>query len=380
MNVRRFCRLCCMTVASLFWASCGGDSSSPSAPGNPEPGSSTDTEGNSSSSEILGVSSSEEPSSSEQIQSSSSSEAASLSSAEDLSSGEISSSSSAESFSSSETASSSSSAKVFKLASDNSVTCEKGYKTVSACPSSGTSYDCMDYQKFLATDTTVSEKILNAWEEKLESCGAIRENVALYGIIAPVCTGVMSIPEYKCSNGSSYTRGVEDGDLFYTSRDEYNVAHGISSSSAEESSSSQVEDLVQNCPHGDFALFVDVLADVHKKLYNEIVSGIFYEKYEVGEKIPDAGKQYIESLLDHENESLKGKYTPYFDPDYDYDEMMTSLRGLTNFWFDGYVAKTETCEDGTSKTVQLYLNHYNSIYGECAKMIREKAMSLKDPA
>ena len=362
MNVRRFCRLCCMTVASLFWASCGGDSSSPSAPGNPEPGSSTDTEGNSSSSEILGVSSSEEPSSSEQIQSSSSSEAASLSSAEDLSSGEISSSSSAESFSSSETASSSSSAKVFKLASDNSVTCEKGYKTVSACPSSGTSYDCMDYQKFLATDTTVSEKILNAWEEKLESCGAIRENVALYGIIAPVCTGVMSIPEYKCSNGSSYTRGVEDGDLFYTSRDEYNVAHGISSSSAEESSSSQVEDLVQNCPHGDFALFADILADVQKELYKKIE-----KQLEEDETLTENGKQYLEGLLDREKQSLKGNFAPY-DSDYEY-EVLDHVVWNSEYWFNGYIAKTKTCSDGTPVTTERYQELYGQILQESMDLI-----------
>lgn len=369
MNVRRFCRLCCMTVASLFWASCGGDSSSPSAPGNPEPGSSTDTEGNSSSSEILGVSSSEEPSSSEQIQSSSSSEAASLSSAEDLSSGEISSSSSAESFSSSETASSSSSAKVFKLASDNSVTCEKGYKTVSACPSSGTSYDCMDYQKFLATDTTVSEKILNAWEEKLESCGAILENVALYGIIAPVCTGVMSIPEYKCSNGSSYTRGVEDGDIFYTSRDEYNVAHGISSSSAEESSSSQVEDLVQNCPHGDFALFADVLAEVQKEIYERISLKL----NDPGQSLTEAQKQFYEGLLDRENKKLKGNLSPYLD-EYENDVMHTSLSYESKNWFNGYIAKTKTCSDGTPVTTERYQDLYDKILKECLDKL-DRALS-----
>ena len=378
MTIHRIWRLCCLTVASFFWASCDSDSSTQATDSDiPEPDSSADYE-KSSSSEGASVSSSAAESSSSETSLSSSS----LAEKTPGSSAENAPSSSETEISSSSDVASSASTPQFVLARDASVTCRDSSYKVAAC-SSTKGLTCDDYKKYLAKDTTLSKSLLTEWEDKLQKCGAIEEFVALYGIAYDPCaTATKLVSVMKCSDGSTYKDFVQEENLIYTSTEEYNEAHGISSSSVAESSSSESEpeDLVKNCPHEDFALFVDVLADVHKKLYNEIVSGIFYEKYEVGEKIPDAGKQYIESLLDHENESLKGKYTPYFDPDYDYDEMMTSLRGLTNFWFDGYVAKTETCEDGTSKTVQLYLNHYNSIYGECAKMIREKAMSLKDPA
>ena len=364
MNVRRLFRLSCLSVAGLFWASCGSDSSTQAVDSDvPESDPSADVSGGNSSAEM-----SETSSSSEQL----SSEQESLSSAEFANSSAVeeSSSSDAEISSSSEA----SNDKKYKLASDTSVTCEQtGFKTVSACPSSGTSYDCMDYKKFLATDTTVSEKILNAWEEKLEFCGAIREEVALYGIVAPVCAGVSFIPEYECSNGSSYSGGVVEEDLFYTSQSEYNEAHGVSSSSEAESSSSQPDDLVQNCPQEGFALFADILAEVQKEIYEKITWAL--EEPDLG--LTDAQKQFYEGLLDRENKKLKGNLSPYYMDEYEHDVMYASLKRDSEHWFDGYIAKTKTCSDGTSVTTKRYEEMYEKILKECFNLI-DKELSQRN--
>ena len=83
---------------------------------------------------------------------------------------------------------------------------------------------------------------------------------------------------YKCSNDStySYNNCWLDDNLIYTNRQEYNEAHGISSSSAPESSSS-AENLVKSCAQGEFALFVDILADVQTTLYEKFSKQLLYE-------------------------------------------------------------------------------------------------------
>ena len=363
MNVRRLFRLSCLSVAGLFWASCGSDSSTQAVDSDvPESDPSADVSGGNSSAEMSETSSSSEQLSSEQ-ESQSSAEFANSSAVEESSSSDAEISSSSEA----------SNDKKYKLASDTSVTCEQTeYKTVSACPSSGTSYDCMDYKKFLATDTTVSEKILNAWEEKLEFCGAIREEVALYGIVAPVCAGVTFIPQYECSNGSSYSGGVVEEDLFYTSQSEYNEAHGVSSSSVAESSSSESEKMVQNCPREGFALFADVLAEVQKEIYEKLSNMLDVSDL----ALTDAQKQFYEGLLDRENKKLKGNLSPYYMDEYEHDVMYASLKRDSEHWFDGYIAKTYTCAGGTSVTNEHYQEKYDKILQECMDIINREAEQL----
>ncbi len=351
MNIRNFLRLGLASLTTLFWASCGGDSSTqPANSEGPVPDSSDIAE-KSSSSENQGTSSETAQGNSEQVQGSSSSEA--ISSAE-----EVSSSSEAHSSSSEDPlAQSSSSAKQYILAKDSSVTCTRDSALVSACYSSEpiTSYSCMELQEFLKKDTLVSEKILNSWEEKLEFCGEVYMPVALYGIFYNPCSKGESyyIPEMACSDGRGYRNFKLDSNLVYTSTAEYNEAHGI-----------VPEDLTQNCPQDGFALFADILADVQKELYERIAA-----KFEDTENpLTDVEKDYYEGILDRENKKLKGPLAPYIDRE-DVDVMVESLEDYSDYWFDGYIAKSETCAEGTTVLRERYQEKYKEILEESLEKI-----------
>lgn len=367
MNIRKFWRLTCLTVASLFWASCSDSNPQFPAVQSTNPDSSADVNGGG----FGGASSSSaapESSSSEIAPQSSSSENPASSSAA------VESSSSEAESSSSNGSSSSSNAKIYALARDPSVTCETVQTMVSnpSCNRSPGS-DCDYYKKYLGSDTTISEKILNRWEETLESCEAIPEMSPLVYGIEPTtsCLPFYPVTYYKCSNDSTYENYVLDENLIYTSRQEYNEAHGISSSSAPESSSS-AENLVKSCAQGDFALFTDILAEVQKKLY-EVVSGRLMEDI----ARPESLQKYLEGLLDRENKTLKGRLAPYILDDYLDDSYGWRMSVKTDLWFNGYIAKTKTCEDGTPVITDRYKEKYDAILAECIEIIEKEIKAAK---
>ena len=354
MNIRKFWRLSCLTVASLFWASCGSDSnpqfavvqstnpdssadafgdSSSSETALPEESSSSVTEENTSSSDV-GVSSSSEtapPSSSADVPPASSSEAAAISSAE---------------------VASSASAASYVLAKDPSVTCKDSTYKRSNCPEDTRALTCDDYKIWLGAEKSLSQKILTEWENKLQSCGAIREPEPVYGIVTPVCypSAFYDAPMIKCSNGSLFKSYKIDGNLVYGSEDEYNEAHGVFP-----------EDLVKNCPQSEFALFTDVLADVQTTLYEKLS-----KQLEEDSTLTEKGKEYLESLLDNEKKTLKGPFSPYLPVDYTSDDWL--LKEKSSYWFSGYIAKFKTCEDSPSKT-ENYLKIRGMILAEALDLI-----------
>ena len=368
MNIRKFFRLSCLTIASLFWASCDGDSNSQGPDNTPDPESSSD---------ILGTSSSAEPESSsdEMLPGSSSSEVPEVSSSD-----AINQSSSETASSSSDQAESSSSAKKYILASDSSVTCTRersSYKDCVYSSSPSPSYSCMELQDFLKKDTSVTEKVLLAWEEKLESCGAVSMPVAVYGVFYDPCASAPTYTkiEMKCSNGVIYPDYRIDGDLVYKNKEEYNAAHGISSSSAESSSSVQ-EDLVQNCPHDEFSLFADVLADVQGALYEKIVNNL-----EENAELNEVQKTYLEGILDRENKKLKGNFAPYLEGDLRVEEVVLGEYGTHGVssvnWFNGFIAKTKTCADGTPEITESYKALYEAIYEEALGLLNSQVNKAK---
>ena len=346
MNIRKFWRLSSLTVASLFWASCGGDSNPQFSMNQAEnPDSSADAGGADSSSDAALTESS---SSAADVESSSSDAdvASSSSDAPAISSSAIESSSSAK-------ASSSSNAVKYILARDTSVTCyANSYMGTASCGSTK-NVSCEDYKKYLGSDTTLSEKIISTWESALQSCGAVKDifrEEPLYGISYGGCPMRMFV-DMKCSNDSSYSDVKLDNGKFYTSQEEYNEAHGV-----------VPDPIVKNCPHGDYALFTDVLEDVQKKLY-EVVSGRLMEDI----ARPESDQKYLESLLDRENKTLKGR-APYILGEVDNDAQL-SLQ--SDYWFDGYIAKTKTCEDGSPVITDRYKEKYDAILAECLKIIEE---------
>ena len=369
MTVHKFWRFCCLSVASFFWASCGTDSN-PQFPvaqaANPD--SSADANGRGLGDESSSSAVAPESSSSENAaQSSSSDFPESSSTAVESSSSKIGSSSSAE----------------FVLARDPSVTCDT-VQTIVSNPNCNRSpgSDCDDYKKFLGSDTTISEKILNIWEKTLESCEAIPEmSSVVYGIEPTTsCLSFYPVTYYKCSNDSMYEYincWLEDN-LIYTNTREYNEAHGISSNSAPESSSSapesssSAEGLVKSCAQGDFALFVDILADVQTALYEKFSKQL--EESSLSEK----GKLYLEGLLDYEKKALKTRFAPYMLRGY-YDDSNSyglEMSRETNLWFNGYIAKTKTCEDGTPVITERYKEKYDAILAECIEIIENKVNSV----
>ena len=356
MNIRKFCRLGYLTVASLFWASC--TESNPQFPTSLDPASNTSSDVSSSGEEL---SSSAEESS----PSSSSSEDPVMSSAEIESSSEASSSSDVASSSS---AQSSSGSVQYVLARDPSVTCSKSVTFMQDCPKASPSYSCVDLQTFLSKDTTISEKILTSWEEKMESCGVIRENAPVYGVVSPVCP-YRTVNYLKCSDGKNYDLFKEENGVAYITESEYYETHSSaaeSSSSVAASSSSVPEDLVKNCPKSEFVLFADILAEVQSKLYERLVKNI-----EENTALSDSVKSYLETLLDRDNKTLKGNFSPYF-PGSDQNVESTSLKWDSEEWFNGYIAKTESCADGTPVTTKRYQQKYAAIYQECLDIISKK--------
>jgi len=352
MNIRKFLRLTCLTVTSLFWASCDSDTTTQGPDNSQNPESSSD--------EVQPYSSAEPESSAEAPESSA---GPALSSSE-------------ESFpslsSSSDVAGlSSSSAEQLVLAKDPSVTCTPFQRIEEQCPvSSEPYYSCTDLQEFLKKDTTVSEKILNAWEEKLLSCDAVEEPQTLYGIIYRTCPHYM-VTYLKCSDGKTYGCYAKEDGVAYVTKKEYDETHS-SSSVAESSSSSQPEDLVTNCPHDGFALFADVLAEVQKDMYKFIVSGDIYELLEGEAWFTDAAKEYMEGLLDHDKKTLKGgNFAPFYDRG-DMDPMYYACKESEN-WFDGYIAKTKTCADGTPVETDKYKETYKALLAESFEVVFEKA-------
>ena len=156
--------------------------------------------------------------------------------------------------------------------------------------------------------------------------------MAVYGVIYDPCaTAYYEKVAMKCSNDSTYKDFKLDGNKVYTSIEEYNEAHGISSSSVAESSSSQPEDLVQNCPQEGFALFADVLAEVQEDVYEKIIWAL--EEPSLG--LTEAQRQFYEGLLDRENKKLKGNLSPYYMDGRDHDVLYTSLSYESKNWFDG---------------------------------------------
>ena len=355
MNIRRFFRLSCLSAASLFWASCGSDSdSSTGATGlnsdvNPE------SSAEPASSSAVTPESSAEPNSADAVPESSSSEivqsSSSIDSAESASLGDD----------------------RVKLSRDTSVICTVKYTLGNDCLSSGSSepsYSCMQLQEFLEKDTTVSQKILDKWEEKLLSCGAIREEATVYGVIYTTCQRATITYLDDCSDGKQYYNiyGHDNG-IAYISKAEYDEVHS-SSSVAESSSSSAVpEDLVQNCRHVDFFRFVDILADVQQGLFTEIVAQL-----ENGPMYNDAQKEYLEGLLDRGQWTLKDNFAPYFEGNHDADRTRVYE---SDCWFNGYIAKREECPDGVPEYTQLYLDKYYEILNECRVIIEEKLKSLQ---
>jgi len=357
MNIRKFWRLSCLTVASLFWASCSSDSN-PQFPiaqaANPD--SSADATESSSSDAALTESSSSLPT---EEATSSSDEGTSSSLDAAMSSSNVESSSSVGATS----VSSSSEAVKYVLARDTSVTCVQTTYKRSYCPEPSYSPSCDDYKRYLGKDTTVSEKLLTSWIEKLESCGVIREPEPVYGVVSPVCypTSFYDAPMFECSDGRTYKSDYKtEGNLFYGSSQEYDEAHGIFP-----------EDLVKSCKQDEFALFTDILTDVQKKLY-EVVSGRLMEDI----ARPEAEQKYLESLLDRENKTLKGPFSPYLPADYKSDSWL--IKEKSSAWFTGYVAKTKACEGGDPATTEIYQQKYDAILAECLELIEKNSKNTGD--
>ena len=331
MTIHKFFRLCSLTIASLFWASCGTDTN-PQFPvaGATNPDSSADAGVGSLSS------ASSEIESSESAKPASSSSVAELSSTADIGS------------SSSENISSNSAGYV--LARDPSVACMDSSYVSHNCDSFEKRFSCDEYKKYLGKDSTISERLLAAWEEGLQSCGAISLPIAvLYGPVdTPACAKPHTEHIFKCSNGSSFAKYKLDGNLIYANEDEYDEAHGISY-------------LVKSCKQDEFVLFLDILAEVQKALYERLA-----KLQEDFPSMNEREKRYLDKLLDHENKTLKGRYAPYLSVDY--DDAVSELQWISEFWFNGYIAKTKTCEDGIPVMTERYQKMYNSIYDECLYM------------
>ncbi|MBR1745137.1 MAG: hypothetical protein IJ734_04010 [Fibrobacter sp.] len=344
MNIRRVIRLSCLSVMGLFWASCGSDSDSSTGVPLLNPG----TDPDSSSDALLQTSSSAEPNSADAVPESSSSDDA-VTSSSDV-----------------EESSSSNDGRV-KLSRDPSVTCTVKYTLGSDCLSSGSSepsYSCMQLQEFLAKDTTVSQKILDKWEEKLMSCGAVQEPEPVYGIVYTTCQHVVISYLDDCTDGKGYDLYGQDDGIAYITKAEYDEVH--SSSSVAESSSSAPEDLVTNCPRDSFAMFVDVLADVQKGLYEEIV-----EELDKNDTLPEAKRAFLDSIINREEKTLRGNLYPYQRGQY-YGLEYVSLKYDSECWFNGYIAKTKTCADGTPETTELYREKYEDIFWECLNLIEKQ--------
>ena len=334
MNIRKFWRLSCLTVASFFWASCSESNPQFPVAQSANPNSSADANGEGFGDESSSSTAVPESSSSDSAMQSSSSDAPALSSS---------------------AVESSSSAPIYALARDTSVSCSEKWYTVSLCENE---YSCDELKTILGKKQSVSEKLLSSWEEKLESCEAISEDSGtLYGVGPCVSTRMKYV--MNCSNDSSYSHYQVDQKLVYTSTQEYNEAHGI-----------VPEDLVESCPQGDYALFIDVLADVQKVLYEKWV-----KRLEEDSTLTEEAKMYLEGLLDHEKKALNSSLAPYLPNGIDlYNPRMYGfeMKRASKHWFNGFIAKTEACENASSATTETYQQKYDAILAECIEIIENK--------
>ncbi len=362
MTIHKFIRLFSLTVASLFWASCSD--SNPQFPMSPSanPDSSSDAN-ESSSSELSSSAVAPESSSSDTPPQSSSSESASSSSGVESSS----------------SANSSSSSAGYVLARDPSVGCKQTlYPAYRYCYES-----CDAAESFLKKVGLVSKKDLTFAENELESCRAMEyASGLLYGVPFNPCPNPIHFePAYECSNDSTYKEYWLEDNLVYTSVAEYNEAHGVSSSSVPQSSSSSVE-MISNCPQEDFLPFTGILADVQKELY-EIIEQKLKDNV-----LSETERTYLESLLDREQKTLKNS-TPHelhdysdeavaiapYSPDLLWDDYYYKIDSKN--WFSGYIAKTKTCEDGTPVITERYKQKYDSILAECLEIIEKQLKATK---
>lgn len=365
MTIHKFIRLFSLTVASLFWASCSD--SNPQFPMSPSANPDSSSDANESSSSELSCSAvAPESSSSDSPPQSSSSESASSSGVESSSS-KIGSSSSAG----------------YVLASDPSVGCKQTlYPAYRYCYES-----CDAAESFLKKEGLVSKKDLTFAENELESCRAMEyASGLLYGVPFNPCPNpILFETAYECTNDSTYREYRLEDNLVYTNVAEYDEAHGISSSSGPQSSSSS-EEMIRNCPQEDFLPFTGILADVQKELY-EII-----EQKLKDDVLSETERTYLESLLDREQKTLKNS-TPhelYVYSDYSDEEVAIAPYSpkllLDNYyykidsknWFGGYIAKTKTCEDGTPVITERYKQKYDSILAECLKIIEINAKTAED--
>jgi hypothetical protein len=113
-------------------------------------------------------------------------------------------------------------------------------------------------------------------------------------------------------------------------------------------------------------LFVDILADVQKELYEKIVKVL-----DENDTLPEAKKAFLDSIINREEKTLNGNLYPYHSGQF-YDLEYISLKRTSDYWFDGYVAKTRTCTEGTPETTALYRKKYDGILQECLDLINRK--------
>lgn len=241
MNIRKHWKSILLSSTALFWASCGSDSESATAPQVPD------------SSATISSSDTAEPASSDATPSSSET------------------GSNAESSSDAVQSSSSAATKAFKLASNPNATCKiTGSLPTGSCiefakststKSSGPSQLDLRYQ--LQTNTTKTLEELEEIEAELENTPDFSE-VALYGVQTPSCIRYNFKETFECSNDSTYTTYADDSGMYvlkdstiYT-REEYDQKFSSkpktaeSSSSAEPVSSSSAEPPSPLCTKNDF--------------------------------------------------------------------------------------------------------------------------------
>lgn len=263
MNIRKHWKRLLFSATALFWASCSGDSDNfPLVPNN-------------NGSETPSSSSESPPASSANITESSSSEAPSSSSAT--------------------ISSSSSSAKLYKLASDTTVTCTQGdfasngkcllYESYGSRRSGPSSFEL---REMLIKNKTRTLEELNALEDTLEATPD--DSYALdYGV--PNCVRNEVKYSFKCSNDKSYI--VHDpaensfiikdtshhrgeyirNDYEIYSLEEYFKKFVSSSSSAPESSSSSVEPPSPLCTKNDFVNY-DKIFNTYSDAKERIIDSV----------------------------------------------------------------------------------------------------------
>ncbi|MBR2307320.1 MAG: hypothetical protein IKA48_09010, partial [Fibrobacter sp.] len=69
--------------------------------------------------------------------------------------------------------------------------------------------------------------------------------------------------------------------------------------------------------------------------------------------------------------TLRGNLYPYQRGQY-YGLEYVSLKYDSECWFNGYIAKTKTCADGTPETTELYREKYEDIFWECLNLIEKQ--------